>query len=81
MHAPDPEVRVRLKADGRAEAAHVVAVMELLREAGVERVKLLITITDITTLLTLSARGLVRRGSRPPTLPVEPVDMLYYNAS
>ena len=35
------EVRVRLKADGRAEAARVVAVMELLREAGVERLKLL----------------------------------------
>ena len=33
--------RVRLKADGRAEAAGVVAVMELLREAGVERLKLL----------------------------------------
>jgi len=35
------EVRVRLKADGCAEAARVVAVMELLREAGVERLKLL----------------------------------------
>ncbi|RMD63105.1 MAG: biopolymer transporter ExbD [Alphaproteobacteria bacterium] len=33
--------RVRLKADGRAEATRVVAVMELLREAGVERLRLL----------------------------------------
>lgn len=33
--------RVQLKADGRAEAARVVAVMELLREAGVKRLKLL----------------------------------------
>ena len=39
--ADTAEVRVRLKADGRAEAARVVAVMELLREAGVERLKLL----------------------------------------
>ncbi len=36
----DP-VRVRLKADSQAEAAEVVAVMEILREAGVERLKLL----------------------------------------
>ena len=35
------KVRVRLKADGRAEATRVVAVMELLREAGVKRLKLL----------------------------------------
>ncbi len=35
------QVRVRLKADSRAEAAGVVAVMEILREAGVERLKLL----------------------------------------
>ena len=39
--AGEAEVRVRLKADGRAEATRVVAVMELLREAGVERLKLL----------------------------------------
>ena len=39
--AGETEVRVRLKADGRAEATRVVAVMELLREAGVERLKLL----------------------------------------
>ncbi|MDZ7752785.1 MAG: biopolymer transporter ExbD [Gammaproteobacteria bacterium] len=32
---------VRLKADGGAEAVRVVEVMELLREAGVERLKLL----------------------------------------
>lgn len=32
---------VRLKADGQAGATRVVAVMELLREAGVERLKLL----------------------------------------
>jgi len=35
------DTRVRLKADGRAEATDVVAVMELLRGAGVERLKLL----------------------------------------
>ena len=29
------------KADGRAEAVRVVAIMELLREAGVKRLKLL----------------------------------------
>ncbi|MEM7120377.1 MAG: biopolymer transporter ExbD [Pseudomonadota bacterium] len=32
---------VRLKADGRAEATSIVAVMELLRDAGVEKLKLL----------------------------------------
>jgi biopolymer transport protein ExbD len=37
--------RVRLKADGHAEATRVVAVMELLRAAGVERLKLL-TVPD-----------------------------------
>lgn len=35
------QARVRLKADSRAEAAGVVAVMEALREAGVDRLKLL----------------------------------------
>lgn len=35
------QARVRLKADGRAEAAGVVAVMQTLRETGVERLKLL----------------------------------------
>lgn len=35
------QVRVRLKADGRAEAAGVVALMQTLRESGVERLKLL----------------------------------------
>ena len=39
--AAQGKVRVRLKADGRAEATRVVAVMELLREAGVKRLKLL----------------------------------------
>ena len=39
--AAQDKVRVRLKADGRAEATRVVAVMELLREAGVKRLKLL----------------------------------------
>ncbi len=34
-------VRVRLKADGHAEATRVVAVMEQLREVGVDRVILL----------------------------------------
>lgn len=34
-------VRVRLKADGQAEAAGVVALMQTLRESGVERLKLL----------------------------------------
>lgn len=38
--AAQAEVRLRLKADGRAEATRVVAVMELLREAGVKRLKL-----------------------------------------
>jgi biopolymer transport protein ExbD len=36
-----PETRLRLKADGAAEATGVVAVMERLRAAGVERLKLL----------------------------------------
>lgn len=35
------QVRVRVKADGRAEAAGVVALMHTLRESGVERLKLL----------------------------------------
>lgn len=34
-------VRVRLKADGSAEAVRVVAAMELLRAAGVEKLQLL----------------------------------------
>jgi len=33
--------RVRLKADGRAEATRVVAVMETLRKAGVEKLRLM----------------------------------------
>lgn len=37
----DGDARVRLKADARAQATQVVAVMELLREAGVERLALL----------------------------------------
>lgn len=37
----DDSLRVWLKADGRADAEHVVAVMEALRDAGVERLKLL----------------------------------------
>lgn len=37
----DQPARVRLKADNRAEAARVVAVMETLREAGVDRLQLL----------------------------------------
>ncbi|MBB4267045.1 ExbD/TolR family protein [Roseospira visakhapatnamensis] len=37
--------RVRLKADGQAEAGRVVAIMERLHEAGVERVVLL-TVPD-----------------------------------
>ncbi|RMD60627.1 MAG: biopolymer transporter ExbD [Alphaproteobacteria bacterium] len=37
----DPAARMHLKADGRVEATRVVAVMELLHEAGVERLKLL----------------------------------------
>ena len=32
---------VRLKADGRVEARRVIAVMEILREAGIERLELL----------------------------------------
>lgn len=39
--AAGDDARVRLKADGRAEATRVVAVMELLREAGLDRVELL----------------------------------------
>lgn len=35
------EVRIRLKADGRTEATRVVALMELLQDAGAEKVKLL----------------------------------------
>ena len=38
--AGNPELAVRLKADGAAEAAEVVAVMESLRDAGVARVQL-----------------------------------------
>lgn len=36
-----PGIRVRLKADGRARATEVVAVMERLRAAGIERLHLL----------------------------------------
>ena len=39
-------VRVRLKADGGAAAVQVVAVMELLREAGVKRLQLLTVGSD-----------------------------------
>jgi len=39
--AGDEAAPVRLKADGRAEATSVVAVMERLREAGVEHLELL----------------------------------------
>lgn len=35
------QMRIRLKADGRAEATRVVALMELLQDAGAEKVKLL----------------------------------------
>jgi len=35
------ERRIRLKADGRAEATRVVALMELLQDAGAEKVRLL----------------------------------------
>jgi biopolymer transport protein ExbD len=35
-----PGLAVRLKADGAAEAAEVVAVMEILRDAGIARVQL-----------------------------------------
>jgi biopolymer transport protein ExbD len=37
--APPP--RIRLKADGRAPAVRIVAVMEMLRDAGVETLNLL----------------------------------------
>jgi biopolymer transport protein ExbD len=37
----EPGTTIRLKADGGAEATEVVAIMELLRDAGVERLKLL----------------------------------------
>ncbi len=35
------DMKLHLKADGNAQATRVVAVMELLREAGVEKLKLL----------------------------------------
>lgn len=38
--------RVRIKADGRVDATRVVAIMELLREAGVERLELLTVAED-----------------------------------
>ena len=37
----EPDVRFQLRADGRTDATSVVAVMELMREAGVERLELL----------------------------------------
>ena len=37
----DPAIRVRLEADARVEATRVVALMELLREAGAARLMLL----------------------------------------
>ena len=42
----DSSVTVLIKADGHAEAIQVVAVMELLREAGVEHLKLLTLAED-----------------------------------
>ena len=39
--ADEAATEVRLKADGGAEAVRVVEVMELLRDAGVERLRLL----------------------------------------
>ena len=42
----DSSVTVLIKADGHAEAIRVVAVMELLREAGVEHLKLLTLAED-----------------------------------
>ncbi len=39
--AAEPATSLRLKADGAAEATQVVAVMERLRAAGVERLRLL----------------------------------------
>ena len=39
--ARDGATRVQLKGDARAEAVHVVAIMEQLRDAGVERLRLL----------------------------------------
>jgi biopolymer transport protein ExbD len=39
--AANRDAKVRLKADGEAAANDVVGVMELLRDAGVERLKLL----------------------------------------
>ena len=39
--SPDKKMRLWLKADGGAEAIRVVEVMELLREAGAERLRLL----------------------------------------
>lgn len=39
--SPDKKMRLWLKADGSAEATRVVEVMELLRAAGAERLRLL----------------------------------------
>ena len=39
--ASNESTRVRLKADGQAQTTQIIAVMELLRDAGVERLKLL----------------------------------------
>jgi len=44
--ARDDGGELRLKTDARAEANRVIAVMEALREAGVERVTLLTTRKD-----------------------------------
>lgn len=41
--AQHPKAEIRLKADGLTDAARVVAVMSVLREAGVERLRLLTT--------------------------------------
>lgn len=41
--AQHPKAEIRLKADGLTDASRVVAVMNVLREAGVERLRLLTT--------------------------------------
>ncbi|WP_142850115.1 biopolymer transporter ExbD [Telmatospirillum sp. J64-1] len=41
FRAREPDMLLRLKADGAAPAEHVIEVMEMLKEAGVERVMLL----------------------------------------
>lgn len=44
--ATDETLPIRLKADGRTESTRIVAIMEILQEAGAKRLKLLTVPTD-----------------------------------